>query len=59
MCNAAGVYVGYLGIQSSRSIEIHTIKKYVACLVILATFSIMLRIASVADVIVLANEVMT
>eukprot|EP01035_Chromulina_nebulosa_P018513 gene18513-24230_t len=50
-CSAGGLYVGNLGMNAARNIELDSIKKYVQSLTILAVLSLLMRYAWVVDVI--------
>ena len=55
-CSAAGMYVAQLGLNSVRSMDLATIRKYVMYLQVLAVVCILMRIAWVFDVIVQVQD---
>jgi len=51
LCSIAGIYVGQLGLLTTRNLDIQVAKKYAKYLVILATVCIAMRVLWVLDVV--------
>lgn len=56
ICSLTGLYIGQLGLKSTVTVDINTIRQYVFYLTILAGIMIILRVLWVADVILLAKK---
>eukprot|EP01041_Mallomonas_annulata_P009744 gene9744-20266_t len=56
ICSTIGLYVAHLGIKSTMTMDIATIKRYVMLLCVLAALAIIVRLTWVADVVMLAEQ---